>query len=179
MLLKASVLDEARRGARIFRTPGKVSCTGRDDSKQQDVNPDVATARLNSPSPSSNSISISPARTGTQDISDPRRSIIARRVRKADPLDVPIHGFLDVNGNSTSIFSKVIGVETVPGESDDINLRGGMNFAINSVLSESPNFVDLGLSPANAADKLKSVFAPSTRVEGLKDNSNWLASSHG
>ena len=49
----------------------------------------------------------------------------------------------------------------------------------NSILGESPNFLDLGLSPANTADKIKSIFAPATRVEGFMDKSNWLASRHG
>ena len=38
--------------------------------------------------------------------------------------------------------------------------------------------MDLGLSPANTTDKFNSIFAPTTRVEGLKDISDWLASRH-
>ena len=75
-----------------------------------------------------------------------------------------MNGFPAVNEHSTSLFRKLIGVETVPGEIADVNLCGGMDFAKNSVLGKSPNFVGLGLSPANTADKLKSVFAPATRV---------------
>ena len=70
-------------------------------------------------------------------------------------------------------------METVSGESADVNSRDGMEFVSKSVLGESPNFVDLRLSPANAADKLKFVFALATRVEGLTDNSDWIASMHG
>ena len=54
-----------------------------------------------------------------------------------------------------------------------------MDFASNSVVAESPNFLDLGLLPDNTADELKSVIGPTTSVEGLKDNSDWLASRHG
>ena len=54
-----------------------------------------------------------------------------------------------------------------------------MDFASNSVIVKTPNFMDLGLSPANTTDKLKSVFVPATRVEGFMDNSYWLASRHG
>ena len=68
---------------------------------------------------------------------------------------------------------------TVPVKSADVNLRGGMVFTSNSVLGKSPNFLDLGLPLANTADKLKSVFAPTTIFEGLTDNSDWLASRHG
>ena len=39
--------------------------------------------------------------------------------------------------------------------------------------------MDLGLSPAHTADKLKSIFVPATRAGGLMENSNGLTSSHG
>ena len=54
-----------------------------------------------------------------------------------------------------------------------------MDLASNYVLGKSPNFMDLGLSPANTADKLKSVFALANRFEGSTDNSNWIVSRHG
>ena len=76
------------------------------------------------------------------------------------------------------IFSKVIGPKTVSGESTDVYVRQRMDFASNSVVVESPIFMDLGLSPANTTDKLKSVIGPTARVEGLADSSNWLASRH-
>ena len=54
-----------------------------------------------------------------------------------------------------------------------------MDFSSNSVVAKSPNFLDLGLSPANTTDKLKSVIGPATRVEVLMDISDWLVSWHG
>ena len=39
-------------------------------------------------------------------------------------------------------------------------------------------FVDLLLSTVNIVDKINSVFAPVTIVEGLTDHSDWLASRH-
>ena len=38
--------------------------------------------------------------------------------------------------------------------------------------------MDLGLSPAHTADKLKSIFAPATRTGGLKNNYDGLTSRH-
>ena len=52
-----------------------------------------------------------------------------------------------------------------------------MNFASNSVLGETPKFVDLGLLPAHTTDKLKSVIGPTNRAGGFTDHSDWLASS--
>ena len=54
-----------------------------------------------------------------------------------------------------------------------------MDLSINSVVTESPNFMDLGLSPTSTTDKLKSVIGPTTIFEGLMDISNWIAYTHG
>ena len=78
-----------------------------------------------------------------------------------------------------SIFSKVIGLETVPGESADVYEREMMDFVSNSVIGKSLNFMDLGLLPANKMDKLNSIFDPTTRVEGLTDIYNWIVSRYG
>ena len=53
-----------------------------------------------------------------------------------------------------------------------------MDFGINSVVAESPNFMDFRLFPTNTTDKLKSVIYPPTRVEKLTNGSDWLASRH-
>ena len=53
-----------------------------------------------------------------------------------------------------------------------------MNFVSNSVLSETPKFMDLGMSPAHTTDKLKSVIGPTTIYRSLMDHSKWLASRH-
>ena len=127
----------------------------------------------------SKNTSNSSTRNGNQDIVIPRSSIIANKARNAEPLDTPINRILDVHGHPTSIFSKVIDPKTVSGESGDVYACESMDFASNSVVSESPNFMDLGLSPANTTDKLKSVIVPTTRVEGFVDISNWIASRRG
>ena len=53
-----------------------------------------------------------------------------------------------------------------------------MNFASNSVLSETPKFLDFGLSPAHTMEKLKSVIGPATRAGGLTNNFDWLEYQH-
>ena len=108
VLPKASITDAVRIGAHLFLIPGKLSRTDRYSSMPKDVNSAVATARLNSPITSSNSTSISPAQTRRQEIISPMWSIIAKRAKNADPLNVPIKGFVAVHGHSTSILRKVI-----------------------------------------------------------------------
>ena len=63
-----------------------------------------------------------------------------------------------------SYFSAVSGEETVSAEVVDVNPCKRVNFASNVVFGENPKFVDLGLSPAHTADKIKSVIGPATRV---------------
>ena len=136
----------------------------RDGSMPHAVNNAETNTRLNSPSPGSNPKYISPARCRTQEVISTSHSSITKRDRNADPLDAPVDVSFSINGYSMSFFSKVIGLETVPGEVADVNLRERMKFASNSVLGETPKFVGLGLLPANTADKLNSVLAPATRA---------------
>ena len=104
---------------------------------------------------------------------------MAKKASNAEPLDAPINEFLAVNGHSTSIFSKVIGLEIVPRESADVYARERIDFTSNSVIHKSPKFMDLGLSPAHTPDKIKSVVGPATKVKWLANISDWLASRHG
>ena len=69
-------------------------------------------------------------------------------------------------------------MEKVSSEVADVNPREKMNFASNSIFVENPKFVDLGLSPAHTAYKLKSIFAPTTRAGGLTDSSDGIMSRH-
>ena len=156
-----------RRGAQWrthFRTPREIIRTGRDGSMPRDVNTAVSTARLNNPRPSFNSTFNSPTRNGNQDIVIPRQSIIATEARNKKPLNAPINRISAVHGYSTSIFSKVIGPKTVSGESADVYAHERMEFTSNSLVDKSPNFLDLGLSPANTTDNIKSIVGP--RVDG-------------
>ena len=92
--------------------------------------------------------------------------------RNSEALDAPINLFSAVHGPPTPILSKVISPKTVSGESANVYSRKWMDFASNYVVSKIPNFMDLGLSPANAMDKLKSVIRPNTIVERFTDISN-------
>ena len=54
-----------------------------------------------------------------------------------------------------------------------------MNFGSDTVLSESPNFMDFGLSSVNKMDELGSVFFHTNRSGTPMDSSNWLPPGHG
>ena len=151
---------------------GKGPCHAKDASSSE------MRSRASSQSSTFVATSVSPTRIGNQDIFSPSDPSTARRGRNAEPFDASIHGFSAVNEHSMSYFSGISGVETVSAEVADINPRERINYASNSVFGETPKFVDLGLSPAHTADKLKSIFFPATRVGGLTDNSDGLTSSH-
>ena len=53
-----------------------------------------------------------------------------------------------------------------------------MDFGSDTVLSESPNFMDFGLSSVNTTDELGSVSAPTTRIVRTEYAFNWLPPYH-
>ena len=53
-----------------------------------------------------------------------------------------------------------------------------MNFRSDTVLTKSPNFVNLELSSVHTPDELRSVFIPTTRIGTPTDGSNCLLTSH-
>ena len=53
-----------------------------------------------------------------------------------------------------------------------------MNFRSDTVLSESPNFMNFGLSYVKTTDKIGSVFVPTTRVGRTTNVSNWILPGH-
>ena len=177
VLLKESVTDATCSCAHIFRgTYGKVICTSRDKATPSNISSDE-NSRLSSPIPVSNPDSLSPIWTGNEDVFNPIHPSIAKGGRKDEPFDASINGFSDVNGHSTSYFSGVISLEAVSGDVADVNGRKRMKFASNSVVAESPKFVDLRLLPAHTTDKLKSVIFPDTISGGLTDKSDWFTST--
>ena len=97
VLLKASVTDAARSCARIFRTPWKLSGTGRDVATPRYVNFAETNSRLSYPIPSFNSTSKYSARFGNQKVISPIHPSIAKRGRNAEPFSAPINGPLAIN----------------------------------------------------------------------------------
>ena len=125
-----------------------------------------------------NGPSVPPIRIWSQNIKGPRCSIIPQEVRNAEPIDTSINRIPDEHRDPTPSWSKVIGSKTFTNESSDIYARGWMNFRSDTVLSESPNFMDFGLSSVNTTNELGSVFIPTTRIGRPTDGSNWLPPGH-
>ena len=160
ILPKDIVTDAARSGAHIFRTQREVSRTDSDSSTPHDVSTSIATARLTLQNPNFIGTSDSQTRTGNQYITSPWRSIILQKGSNANPLEAPINKFSAVHGHPTPISSKLIGPKKVSGEIADVYAHENMHCASNSIVSESQDFMDLGLSPANTTDTLSPSSSP-------------------
>ena len=129
------------------------------------VRPIEMRSRASFLSPNLVAISVSPAQFRDQDIINPRHpGGIIKVDRNAEPFDAQINGNATKNSDPTTFFSHVVGVKAVPGEVADVDASERMNFASNPVLGKNPKFMNLRLSPAHTADKIKSIMGPATRV---------------
>ena len=144
VLLQTNVTDAARSCACIYRTPGKVSMTERDGATPRDASSSETNSRLSLQSPSFVVTSVSPTQFRDQDIFNPSHpGSIIKRYKSAEPFDTRINGYPPKNSDSMSFFSHVVGLEAVSGEFSNIDVSKRMNFANNSVLGDTPKFVDL------------------------------------
>ena len=53
-----------------------------------------------------------------------------------------------------------------------------MSLASDTVLIESPNFMDFGMLSVDTTDELGSIFYPTTRIGSVTHGSNWLPRIH-
>ena len=94
-------------------------------------------------------------------------SSFAKWLRNIGPLNTSVDGFAAQERNSTCFCIENIGVKSFPGKVvTDLDPSKPVNL-VSSVSSQSPNFIDFGLSSFNATGKPNSVFAPSTRAKSL------------
>ena len=75
-------------------------------------------------------------------------------------------------------WSNVIGCKFTEKSSTDANSHCRMNLTRDAVLTESPNFVNLGISFVHRSDELESVFIPINIIRTPTDGSNWLLPGH-
>ena len=130
--------------------------------------------RTTSPVQTGTGPSVSPISIGSQNIEGPRRSIMPQVVRNADPLDASVNIIPSKHRYPTPTWSKVIGRKFTNEYSADLYERSRMNFVSDTVLSESPDFTDLGMSSVDTTGELGSVFSHTTRIGLATHGSYWL-----
>ena len=120
--------------------------------------------RATTPVRTGTGISVPTIIIGSQNIEDTRRPIINQEVGSAEPLDASINKVPSKYKDPTPIWSKAIGRKFTNKSSADVYTHGQMSFASDTVLSESRNFMDLGMSSDNTTHGLGSVFAPTIKI---------------
>ena len=103
------VTDAARSGARVFRTPVGVSRTDRDGKNPRGGNNSIRSPRLTSPVMIDGGSTVSPTRTGSQDIIIPKGPTGSVEVRNARILNTSVNGNSAQKGDPTPNFNKLIG----------------------------------------------------------------------
>ena len=119
-----------------------------------------------------------PTRMGCQYIGSPMRSIGPQELRGAQPLETFINIIYAKHRDPAPTWSKVISHKVSDESRSDVYLRCWMNLTHDAVFSESPNFVNLGLSSVHTLDELGSIFIPTTRIGRMADGYNWLTPVH-
>ena len=177
ILLKDIVTYAARSGMHVLRNPKDASRHGTDGITQWNGKTAIGSTRLTSPVQICGSTTGSPSRTGIQDIINPRGTIGLQWVRDAQPLDTFINVIYSKHRDPATTWSKVNGHKFTDEYSTNVNLCCQMNFRSDAVLSESTNFVSLGLASVHTSDELRSVFIPTIIIEAPTDVPNWLPTS--
>ena len=177
-LHKEIVMGLARSAARILKDPPVVNWKDAGSTTPQYINTVGMPSRATTPVRIGTGPSVPPISIRIQDIEGPRRSVIPQEVSNVDPPDASINRISSKNRDPTPTWSKVIGRKFANKSIADVYPRSRMNFASDTVLSKSPNFMDLGMLSVNTTDNLGSVFAPTTRIGPATHGSNWLPRSH-
>ena len=175
---KEIVTDAARSGARIFKDAMVVNCKDTYRTIQRDGNnsgmPPILTTQVQIGA----GTSVYLTRMGSQDIDSPSGSIGPQEVRDAQPLDTSIIGIYAEHMEPAPTWSKATVRKFSDKSSSDVYSRCWMKLMHDAVLTESPNFINLGLSYVHTLDELISVFITITRIVRLTDGPNWLPTGH-
>ena len=129
--------------------------------------------RINYPVLIGSGTTVSPIRTGGQEICSPKDPTGPEEVSNDQILHTFIHVDLNENWYPMPSFSKIIVQELSHDSSVNIYSHCQMNFTRNFVGTEIPNFMNLELPAAHTLDELRSFSTPATRVISTKDGFKW------
>ena len=111
----------------------------------------------------------------SQEFVDKRQSTSPGLVRQSQKLNTFVDRKLSDDRDLTSIFSKVIGDKLSKGSRRDLYTCCRMNFAADPVSTQTPTFVDLGLSTINALDEGSGLSTPTNIIQRPTDGAHWSA----
>ena len=178
ILLKDIVTDAARSAARVFKYPPVVNWKDKHGMIPRDVNTATMPPRATTPVRIGAGTLVYPTRMGIQDIGSPRRSIGPQEVRNAEPLHTSINGIYSKHRDPAPTWSKVTSHKLSDESISDVYSRCRMNLAHDTILTESPNFMDLGLLSVHTTDELRYVFIFTNTIGSPAYGSNWIPPGH-
>ena len=114
----------------------------------------------------------------SQQVENKRKSTSPGFVGQSQKLDAVVDGNFPHDLHPALIFSKVIGHKLSGGSSWDLNVRFRMNFAADTVQTQTPQLMDLGFSTINALDESNGLGTLSTRILRYMDVAHWSAPNH-
>ena len=173
--MKPDFTDAACSSMRIIWNPhGHVRRTGRDGTMPQERN--VSGTGKGPVLIGGTTVSLT--RMVSQEIVNPHWYTGYVEVGDTQIFDTSIDGNLANNGDSMTIFSKVIGRELSHDSRSYIYLRCRVDFTNNGVITEAPDLMHLGFPDVNASDELRSFGKPATIFRRPTDGYNWSAPGH-
>ena len=113
-------------------------------------------------------------RSGSLQVINKRQSTVYEKIRNTQKFDASVDRNLANGGDYTSIFIKVIGHELSHSSRADLYSRCWMDFLGNTVGTEAPHFVNLGIPSVNASDVVNIFSTPTTRIRRRSDGPHWF-----
>ena len=148
---KVIVTAVVRSGAHVLQNPADVIRTDTDETIPRDGNTSISYPRFSYTVLIGGGTTVSPTRTGSQEIISPKGPTSSVEVRNAQPFHTSINGNYAKDGDSTPT---VIGRELSNDSSANIYLRCRVNFTCESVVTKTPNFMNLRLLAVQTSDGL-------------------------
>ena len=168
VLLEEIITGAATSAALVFKYPPVVIWKVASKPIPIDMNTAGVSPRSTTQVLTSTGTSTPPIRIRSQDIGIPGVSIGPQKFRNAHPLI-----YFLLNMGTLCPFSVRWSVAKQSLTKSPTSTRAKrMDFGSKYVLSESPNFLDFGMSPANTPDTFKSIIVPTTRVGRLTNGSD-------
>ena len=106
--------------------------------------------------------------SGSLQLFNKRQSTVSDKIGDTQKFDTSVDRNLANYGDSTSIFSKDISRKLSHSSSADLYLRCWVDFASNSVRTEAPKFMDVGLPTVNTLNEVTSLVPLITESEGRR-----------
>ena len=176
---KKIIVDAASGGVWTSMTNRKLSRTGVNKSNQGDIANAICIVEMFSP------VLIEIIGTDPpcglnliQEVGNIRKYTSPGLVRQSSKLDAGVDRKFSDDCNSTSIFSKVIGDKLSDGSRRDLYAHKSMNLAEDPVQTQTPQFVDMGLTTIDTLYEGSGISKPATIIRRSTDGAHWSTPNH-